>query len=175
VQRILAYHAKCYDGRGTPRDNVRGKGIPWGARALKIALDFDDLVMEGLSSVAAVDQLQAPERRGWYDPEILVHFAETAFSPEQNDEVQEIPLSQLEPGMTVVNEVRLRTGALLIPAGQQVTAQLAARLSGVSAADVGLVCVQLPRRRRGPAAPSPAPAEDRLPSPAGEAPAALAS
>ena len=41
VRRILAYQGKSYDGRGVPRDKVRGKGIPWGARALKIALDSD--------------------------------------------------------------------------------------------------------------------------------------
>jgi response regulator RpfG family c-di-GMP phosphodiesterase len=147
VRRIIAYQAKCYDGRGVPRDNVRGKGIPWGARALKIALDYDNLVASGVSSVAAVDQMLSPERRSAYDPEILAKFADTTFSPEQNDAVQEIPLSKLEPGMVVVTEVRTRTGALLIPAGQQVTAQHAARLSAVSAADEELVCVLIPRSR----------------------------
>jgi response regulator RpfG family c-di-GMP phosphodiesterase len=150
VRRIVAYQAKCYDGRGVPRDNVRGKGIPWGARALKVALDYDDLVGSGLSSVAAIDEMQGRERRGGYDPEILATFAETSFSPEQNDAVQEIPLAKLEPGMVVVTEVRTRTGALLIPAGQQVTAQHAARLSALDAADEELVCVLVPRPRFGP-------------------------
>jgi response regulator RpfG family c-di-GMP phosphodiesterase len=153
VRRILAYQAKCYDGRGVPRDNVRGKGIPWGARALRIALDYDDLVGSGLSSVAAIDTLQGRERRGWYDAEILATFAEISFSPEQNDAVQEIPLSKLEPGMVVVSDVRTRTGALLIPAGQQVTAQHAARLSALDAADEALVCVLVPRAHF--AAPAP--------------------
>jgi response regulator RpfG family c-di-GMP phosphodiesterase len=153
VRRIIAYQGKSYDGRGVPRDNVRGKGIPWGARALKIALDYDDLVASGVSSVAAIDQMQGPDRRGWYDPEILTTFADTTFSPEQNDAVQEIPLGKLEPGMVVVTDVRTRTGALLIPAGQQVTAQHAARLSAVNAADEELVCVLVPRARM--AAPTP--------------------
>lgn len=147
LRRILAYQAKSYDGRGLPRDNVRGKGIPWGARALRIVLDYDDLVCAGLSSVAAIDQMRAPERRGWYDPELLATFAETAFSPEQNDAVQEIPIAKLEPGMVVVSDVRTRTGALLIPAGQRVTPQHAARLSGLDAADDELVCVLVPRAR----------------------------
>ncbi|HLH26655.1 MAG TPA: HD domain-containing phosphohydrolase [Chloroflexota bacterium] len=147
LRHVIAYQAKLYDGRGVPRDNVRGKGIPWGARALKIALNFDDLVASGLTSVAAIDAMQSRERRGHYDPEILAAFAETAFSPEQNDAVQEIPLAKLEPGMVVVTDVRTRSGALLIPAGQQVTAQHAARLRAIGAADEELVCVLLPRAR----------------------------
>jgi hypothetical protein len=89
--------------------------------------------------------MQSLERRGWYDPQILVTFADTTFSPEQNDAVQEIPLAKLEPGMVVVSDVRTRTGALLIPAGQQVTAQHAARLGGLDAAEEELVCVLVPR------------------------------
>jgi response regulator RpfG family c-di-GMP phosphodiesterase len=141
-------------GTEAVRRIVRGKGIPWGARALKIALDYDDLVASGVSSVAAIDQMQAPERRGWYDPEILATFADSTFSPEQNEAVQEIPLAKLEPGMVVVTDVRTRTGALLIPAGQQVTAQHAARLSAVNAADEELVCVLVPRARLVAPAPS---------------------
>jgi hypothetical protein len=130
VRRILAYQHKRYDGSGSPRDGVSGEAIPWGARALKVALDLDALEAQGVSTVLAFDTLRG--RKGWYDPAILEAFAQVRGNASQESEVRELELRQLAPGMVFVQDVRTRGGLLVIARGQEVTASLLERVRNFS-------------------------------------------
>jgi HD domain len=129
VRDILAYHRKHYDGSGHPVDGVRGDAIPWGARALRIVLDFDELQARGFSTALALDTLRG--RVGWYDRAILEAFAALPSISEADIDVYELPLRALQPGMVFADDVTTTTGVLFIARGQEVTATLLERIQNL--------------------------------------------
>jgi response regulator RpfG family c-di-GMP phosphodiesterase len=129
VARIVAYQEKHFDGSGVPGDAVRGESIPLGARILKVALDFDLIETEGVPKGSVLPLLK--EREGWYDPEVLEALEGMLFAKEQ-DQVREIRLSQLQPGMTLFEDLRATTGLILIARGQKVTMATLLRLKHFS-------------------------------------------
>ncbi len=141
VVDVLVYQAKRFDGGGAPHDSVKGTQIPWGARALKIALDYDVLETEGLRPTLAVDTLRG--RTGCYDPEILEAFGKLRGTPAPYLEVRELSARDLSPGMTFASDVRTANGTVLVARGQEVTESLARRIQDLPNVDtaVGLLRV----------------------------------
>jgi len=138
VRKILAYQDKHFDGTGTPETDVSGSEIPWGARVLKIALDFDLLEMSGLPTETAMETLRS--RWGWYDLELLDRFAELLSRDELpdcteplGDEEREVPVDEIQSGMIFGQNVKTPTGMLIIAHGQPVTAGVLARIQNFSA------------------------------------------
>jgi response regulator RpfG family c-di-GMP phosphodiesterase len=129
VRDILAYHRKHYDGSGEPYDSVAGEAIPWGARALRLVLDFDELQARGFSNGLALDTLRG--RAGWYDRTILETFAELPSIRDADVDVYELPLRALQPGMVFAEDVRTTTGVLFIARGQEVTSSLLERIQNL--------------------------------------------
>jgi response regulator RpfG family c-di-GMP phosphodiesterase len=126
VIQIISYMDKRYDGSGPVVSGPRGDALPWGARALKIILDYDVLETQGFSRSIALDTMRG--RIGWYDPQILQTFAAQLGSPNQVFRVLEIGLNDVRPGMIFAADVRTRSGTLLIARGQEVTTGLAERI-----------------------------------------------
>jgi len=129
VTEIVRYQQKRYDGSGVPHDAVRGQAIPWGARALKAVLDFDSLISRNVLPSVALQTMV--ERRGWYDPAILQALADGCDRLSPEAQVQQILLSEVRPGMYFAEEVRTRSGMLLVAYGQEVTPSLASRLNNM--------------------------------------------
>lgn len=125
VREILHYQHKRFDGSGPPAGATAGEEIPWGARALKLALDLDILESEGTQTSLAFDTLRG--RAGWYDPIIVEALAEIRQS-EQRSEVRELPVSGLSPGMILAQDLRTTGGVLFVARGQEVTASLVEKL-----------------------------------------------
>ena len=117
VRNILRYQAKHFDGSGDPLDSISGREIPWGARALKLISDVDDIESEGTLPSLAIDALC--RRAGWYDPDILE--ALTAVCKARHTESWTLPVSKLRPGMILGRDIRASDGALLVMRGQEVT------------------------------------------------------
>jgi response regulator RpfG family c-di-GMP phosphodiesterase len=143
VRDILSYQDKHFDGDGFPSDRVRADAIPWGARALKISLDFDHLITQGMSVEAALDVMHS--RVGRYDPAILRAFADLRGDQSSADQSEEVELDQMRPGMTFAEDVRAPNGALLIARGQEVTVSLASRLRNLGADQVTTTTVRMIR------------------------------
>lgn len=129
VLEILRDQDKRYDGAGMGPDAARGKDIPFGARLLKVVRDFDQLDSEGLSHSLALDTLRG--RDGCYDPLIVEGFARCRRITRQDD-VREIPVSCLVPGMILAKDLRTRTGLLFVARGQEVTLGLVEKLHNCS-------------------------------------------
>jgi response regulator RpfG family c-di-GMP phosphodiesterase len=125
VREILAHQNHRFDG-GPRGRTTAGEAIPWGARLLKVAFDFDLLESQGLSSDAAISTLRG--RDGWYDPDLLVALAEHLGYGNPAQEVMEIELAAVRSGMVFVEDIRTTTGILLIARGQEVTERLAERI-----------------------------------------------
>jgi response regulator RpfG family c-di-GMP phosphodiesterase len=128
IAAIIGYQEQHYDGSGIPGDGLRGAGIPLGARALKVALDFDTLVSGGMSSEEAVVTLR--ERAGWYDPAVVEALGE-GLEAEMRHEIHSVAVGELMKDMIFAEEVRSTSGLLLIAKGQQVTPSLKIRLLNI--------------------------------------------
>jgi response regulator RpfG family c-di-GMP phosphodiesterase len=125
VREILHYYARRFAGDKHSHDNLIGESLPWGARALKIALDFDILQSEQGSN-HAMDVLRS--RIGCYDPVILEAFAELRGSSRGTVQVREAKLREMEVEMVFDEDVRSAKGVLLIARGQEVTSSLLERI-----------------------------------------------
>jgi hypothetical protein len=110
---------------------VIGETISWGARALKICVDFD-VVMSSSGANHPFDILRS--RIGWYDPVILEAFAELQGRRQREVTVYEVPLREVTVGMVFGEDVRSAKGLLLIAFGQDVTPSVLERIHNFSPA-----------------------------------------
>lgn len=125
VREILRLHTRRYAGEEAVPDGLVGDAIPWGARALKISLDFD-LLSPHHEAKDALHVLCS--REGWYDPAILRVFVDSHGGQEEGARFCELKLSEITAGMTFLEDVRSTKGVLLIARGQDVTEGLLERL-----------------------------------------------
>lgn len=118
VAEIVAYQEKHFDGGGFPHDSVRGEAIPFGARILKVALDFDIEEANSESPVEAINRLK--QRGHQYDPHILKALGqvlEQLYCLKPRD----AQLSDLRNGMVIAENVLSKNGQILIAKGHEVT------------------------------------------------------
>jgi len=129
VVEILRFSRKRFDGTGLPAGGPAGQELPWGARALKIVLDLDDLENEYESQALALDTVLG--RVGWYDPAILNVLAEIRAHQPKSD-IRELSLASLRPGMILAKDVRTQNGSLYMARGQEITASALEKLNNWS-------------------------------------------
>lgn len=104
-----------------------GEGtIGLGARILLIALDYDVLVMQGLSTDVALQTMRKKTAR--FGEELVEKFASLVGATSSRDEVLEMPLRLIRPGMTILTDVRTPMGTLLIPRGFEISETFIERL-----------------------------------------------
>jgi response regulator RpfG family c-di-GMP phosphodiesterase len=125
IARIILYQEKHFDGSGIPVDRVQREEIPWGARVLKVALDFDNLLTAGESKNRAIAQLK--QKNGFYDPAVLTAL-ETVVWIEGKFQVKTITLPELQDNMILDDDVKNTKGAVLIAKGQEVNQLIRQRL-----------------------------------------------
>jgi response regulator RpfG family c-di-GMP phosphodiesterase len=130
IREILRYQGKHYDGHGLPDDQACGHSIPWGARALKAATDLDVLEAQGFQGAMALDALRA--RTGRYDPAILDALQRQRGDQQRDGSVMQLPLHQVQAGMIFAEDVKTRSGLLLIARGQEVTPSLVQRIKNLA-------------------------------------------
>jgi len=118
VQQILADVGRPYRGEGRPPS--------MGGRMLRIVADYDELESRGTTRPAVLATMRG--RDGVYDRQLLDAYALAHGPSEPVDEVVEVRLIDLQPGMTLADDVRHRNGGLLIARGYKVTAALIERL-----------------------------------------------
>jgi response regulator RpfG family c-di-GMP phosphodiesterase len=142
IREILRHQDKHYDGQGFPPNGASGEAIPWGARALKAASDFDLLESRGCSAETAIEAMRA--RTGWYDPDILEAISRIRNHPSRDSKVLHLPLRAVQPGMVFAQEVMTRTGQLVFARGQEVTPSLLERVKNLALdSEVDQVVVEL--------------------------------
>jgi response regulator RpfG family c-di-GMP phosphodiesterase len=126
VLDVIRLHTRRYDGKDTDPGGRRRKDLPWGARALRIAVDYDALLAQGLRPDLALSTLRG--REGSYDPDVLAAFAKLQGARNDHVVVRELALRLVRPEMTFVQDVRLPNGTTLVARGQMVTASLLERI-----------------------------------------------
>jgi CheY-like chemotaxis protein len=93
---------------------------------LRVVLDFEALEEQGLAAGQAVDTLRG--RGGRYDPALLEALSACRGGGGGREEVRELPIIALRPGMVLMEDVRSRAGVLLAARGQRITADFADRV-----------------------------------------------
>ena len=98
-----------------------------GVELLRVAVKIDNLVQRGNSLRAAVDSVV---KRTSCDPQIAQAFLPTAFTEVVEGEYAtlSVTVAQLRVGMVLVSDVFSSTGAVVVPAGREVTAIVLERL-----------------------------------------------
>ena len=97
-----------------------------GCDVLRVALDYVALDAEAHPTDVVIGTLKA--RTGRYDPTILAALDEIYGKGGVVREIREIPTSSLREGMVLAADMRLVTGAMLVPRGLEVTQSLVERI-----------------------------------------------
>jgi response regulator RpfG family c-di-GMP phosphodiesterase len=103
--------------------------IGLGARVLSVVLDYDAMSVRGLSRGEILQKLKAQEAR--YGARVLAACQE-CFDVAPEPEVEIVaPLREAKPGMRLRQEIRSRSGALLVPIGFEISERLLSRLAQI--------------------------------------------
>lgn len=95
VHDILLFQRTHFDGTTSPRAEVRGTEIPFGARVLKIADDYEALEASGTPAADALELMA--NRPGWYDPGLLALLGEVVGDGRATDAVTGAPPAEVRP------------------------------------------------------------------------------
>lgn len=134
ISEIIVNQEKQYDGGGIPKDSLKGAEIPLGARILKVLLDFDNLEVSGHKRRDALDILKS--RSGWYDHQILKELEEIVVGIKAKYDLKSLMPDELSPQMILAENLRTKTGQLMIAKGHQISRPLIARLKNLVQTDV---------------------------------------
>jgi response regulator RpfG family c-di-GMP phosphodiesterase len=97
-----------------------GEGmIGLGTRLLSMTLHFDALISRGHPVDIAVQTLRTRASR--YGATLVDTLAQHVGAASAESEIRELPLRALQPGMTLMHDLRTQKGTLLVPGGFEVT------------------------------------------------------
>lgn len=117
VRAILARYGKPY--QKPEHEPASEQQLDRWAAILRVAVDFDTLEAQGLSSGAALASMKS--RAEQYDPEVLSALLSLLGQRREADKVREISLAALRSGMVLAADVKLTTGTLFVGRGYEVT------------------------------------------------------
>jgi response regulator RpfG family c-di-GMP phosphodiesterase len=143
--RLIRHHQERWDGSGFP-DRLKGEAIPFGARLLKLAVDFIELqrgiVLERrLNRDEALLLIKKYSGR-LYDPELCERFINlcTELAPDlalADASILALDTRRLEPGMVLARNLHADSGMLLLNEGKQLTRLLIDKLIAFEASEEG--------------------------------------
>lgn len=143
VMQILAAAANPND----QQLRVLGDGtIGLGGRILSLVLHYDSLVTQGNTSDVAMQAVRAKVAR--YSEALLDKFAQFSGTGPVTSEIREIPLQMVQPGMTIMHDLRTSMGTLLVPRGFEVSETFLQRLHNLGSGILSeKVQVRVPTRK----------------------------
>ena len=130
VREILRQSSRHFAEARQRASGILDNEIPWGARALKIALDFD--LLEGGENPADHPMAIMRGRVGWYDPQILEAFSAMRGNSQEKLQMLELAVRDVKVGMVFGEDLKSSKGLLLIARGQEVTPALLERMRNFS-------------------------------------------
>ena len=129
VREILLHMDARFDG-ANPGQTLKGDAIPWGARALKIVLDYSAMEWQLGSSAAVLATMRG--RKGCYDPVILLAFAAMQGNAANEVEVRSISVRELREGMVLHQNLTTHAGLLILAKGHMITSTSIDRIANFS-------------------------------------------
>ena len=95
-----------------------GGMVETGATILRLVLEYDSMVAQGHATNVAVQTLRKSEK---YDPALIEQLATLVGASTSAQEIRELPLRVVTPGMVFLDDLRTHMGTLLVPKGFEVT------------------------------------------------------
>jgi response regulator RpfG family c-di-GMP phosphodiesterase len=112
-----------------PDSEVDTNKIPLESRILKVAIDLDALESTGHTKQQALDDLRMHAKR--YDPAVL-NALRAISSKTLPFKAKEVAMADLSPSMILAEDIRAKSGAMVLPKGQPVTFTMLTRLHNFS-------------------------------------------
>ncbi len=163
--RIIRHHQERWDGSGFP-EHLRGEAIPFGARLLKLAVDFIELqrglILERqMNSDEALVYIRKYAGK-LYDPDMIEDFikacAEYLEDVTLSDPTVQVSTTrELTAGMILARNLNADNGMLLLNAGKILSGPLIEKLIAFESMEGARysVFVKIPEEQADPAAPKP--------------------
>jgi putative nucleotidyltransferase with HDIG domain len=151
--QIIRHHHECMDGSGYP-DQLGGLMIPFGARILAVANDYDALQMGSLALHAhkpsEAREAIIKQRGKRYDPTVVDAFVALLAEAEPKQESETVvPVPELKPGMLLTRDLLHHEGYLLLPKGRVLDVSMIAQLRQLQETESKSIQVHI-RRGSGP-------------------------
>jgi CheY-like chemotaxis protein len=122
-----------------------------GAKLIRLASDLESLEAQGIEAVEAVETLRG---RKQHDPRLLDQLAHI-LGEEEKVEIRELAIHEVQVGMVLAQDLKLKSGMLLAARGYQITQSFVERAENYSAGSiVEPVRVLVKRRQSQKNAPS---------------------
>lgn len=141
--RIIRHHQEKWNGYGIP-DRLEADRIPYGARLLRLAVDFIELqcglILERRVPREAALKLVQRYRGRLYDPQLADQFLQICIelAPDiesEDPDVLVLDTRRLKPGMVLARNLYAASGMLLLNAGKELTAMLIDKLAAFEAGE----------------------------------------
>jgi response regulator RpfG family c-di-GMP phosphodiesterase len=123
IAEAIKYHLKRFDGGGVTGEESGNTALPLISRILKVAVDFDIIRAEGNSAAKTLEIMSG--RSGWYDPDVLAALEKEIMD---SGKIRTIPLTEILPGMVLVDDIMEDSGVVLVKKGNEVTDVLKMRV-----------------------------------------------
>jgi response regulator RpfG family c-di-GMP phosphodiesterase len=101
-----------------PQEVGDGGMVETGATILRLVIEYDTMVAQGHATNVAVQTMRTSEK---YDPALIEKFAALVGANSSAQEIRELPLRVVTPGMVFLDDLRTHMGTLLVPKGFEVT------------------------------------------------------
>lgn len=152
--RIIRHHHECMDGSGYP-DHIGGLMIPFGARILMVANDYDALQMGSLAlhphSPKEAQEFIIKQRGKRYDPSVVDAFMAMMIDATAKPEADlTVSPAELRPGMLLTRDLMHPDGYILQPKGRVVDVTVIAELRTLQETQSQPLVIHI-RRGTGPA------------------------
>ncbi|MBU1707675.1 hypothetical protein KKB28_07155, partial [bacterium] len=120
---MIYHHLEKFDGTGHP-NGLHGEAIPIGSRILHVAATFEVVTtdVDG-SSKTAIEVLERGANRE-FDPylvKLMSGYLQFAATPDWDSNFIRIPLTELEEGQILAEDLWTRSGVKLLPQGAKLT------------------------------------------------------
>jgi response regulator RpfG family c-di-GMP phosphodiesterase len=131
VAAIIAYQEKNFNGTGFPEDAVAGVEIPFGARLIKLASDFDIIVQSGRDPALALSVIKGRAGSGWYDPDLAEKFT-AVMAAQKKYRKKTVLIRQLEDNMILAEDTLSNDQKIIVGhKGQVITKMLRITLANM--------------------------------------------
>ncbi len=119
VREILATYTKPFKTLDKVDHTHEQARVQRWTQVLRIAVDFDTLEAQGLSSGVALTTLKG--RADQYDPLVLAALLGLHGQRKEGDKIRDISVAALRSGMVLAADVKLSTGTLFVARGYEIT------------------------------------------------------
>lgn len=135
VRAILAAHQKPYKVPENAAEQSAEQALLGRlTQILRVAVDFDALEAQGLSSANALTALKG--RAEEYDPEVLAALLSQYAQRKDGDQIRDVSIAALRTGMVFAADVKMATGTLFVGRGYEVTPSFLERIRNFRAGSV---------------------------------------